>query len=170
MWWEKKPQSVAPKTLSSTQPSPIRPKQDSPMMETIPKPSPLTATNQNQSFLGRSVVLRGELTGKEDLLIGGQFEGNINLETNCLTVAPQGQVKAEIHARHVVIHGSVNGNISAREKIEIRRTGHVVGDLLAAAIAIEEGAYFKGSIDILREEPQAVPRAPSVPAGSASSS
>ena len=90
-------------------------------------------------------------------------EGTITLEDHCFTVGPDGQVKAEIHARQVVILGSVIGNISARDKIEIRRTGHVVGDLLAAAVAIEEGAYFKGSIDILREEAQEAPRVISAP-------
>jgi cytoskeletal protein CcmA (bactofilin family) len=88
------------------------------------------------------------------LLIEGQFEGTISLEDHCLTVGADGQVKAEIRARQVVILGSVSGNVVAREKIEIRRTGHVVGDLLAGAVAIEEGAFFKGSIDILHEEAQ----------------
>ncbi len=98
------------------------------------------------------MVFHGQLSGKEDLHIEGQFEGTITLEDNCVTIGTEGQVKAEIRARQVVILGSMTGNVTAREKIEIRRTAHVVGDLLAAAIAIEEGAYFKGSIDILREE------------------
>ncbi len=118
-----------------------------------------TTTNQNQTYLGRSVVLRGELTGTEDLVIEGQFDGNINVQDNSLTVGPEGHVKAEVRARRVVIHGSLNGNISAREKIEIRKSGHVEGDLLAASIGIEEGAYFKGSIEILREEAQEGARA-----------
>jgi cytoskeletal protein CcmA (bactofilin family) len=88
------------------------------------------------------------------LLIEGQFDGTITLPEHCLTVGPNGHVKAEIRARQVVILGSVDGNITAREKIEIRKTGHVVGDLVSAGIAIEEGAYFKGSIDILREGAQ----------------
>jgi len=102
--------------------------------------------------MGRSVVLRGDLSGGEDLLVEGQLEGTIKLEDHCLTVGQNGRVTAEIHARQVVILGSVQGNITAGEKIEIRKSGHVVGDLVSAGIAIEEGAYFKGSIDILREE------------------
>ena len=98
------------------------------------------------------MVVKGELSAGEDLLIDGQFEGNINLDDHCLTVGTEGRVKAEIHARQVVILGSITGNLTAREKIEIRRTGHVVGDLVAATVAIEEGAYFKGSIDIARED------------------
>ncbi|HEV2177303.1 MAG TPA: polymer-forming cytoskeletal protein [Terriglobia bacterium] len=112
-----------------------------------------------QTVLGRSVVLKGELSGNEDLLIEGQFEGTINVKDHTLTVGPQGQVKSEIHARQVVIHGSVDGKVSARDKIEIRKTGNVVGDLVSAGVAIEDGAYFKGSIEILREGKQEAPRA-----------
>lgn len=104
-----------------------------------------------QAVIGRSIVLKGELSANEDLLIEGQFEGTVNLQDHCLTVGSNGKVKAEIHARQVVILGSVNGNVNAREKIEVRRSGNVVGDLTAASVSIEEGAYFKGSIDILRE-------------------
>ena len=124
------------------------------MTETTPKPSSQPAPAPQQTYVGRTVMLKGQLTGNENLLIEGQFEGTITLEDHCLTVGADGQVKAEIHARHVVVLGTVTGNIQGREKIEIRRTGNVVGDLLAAAVAIEEGAYFKGSIDVLREEPR----------------
>ena len=126
------------------------------MTEAMPRASDLLAANQNHTLLGRSVVLRGDLSGKEDLLIEGHFEGTLNLQEHCVTVGPHGQVKGEVHARQVVIQGAVSGNISARERIEIRKTGEVVGDLVAAAIAIEDGAYFKGSIDILREQTQEV--------------
>lgn len=112
-----------------------------------------------QTVLGRSVVLKGELSGNEDLLVEGQFEGTINVKDHTLTVGAQGQVKSEIHARQVVIHGSVDGKVSAREKIEIRKTGNVVGDLVSAGVAIEDGAYFKGSIEILREGKPEAPRA-----------
>lgn len=98
------------------------------------------------------MVAQGQLTAGEDLLIEGKFEGTINLDDHCLTVGKDGQVKAEIRARQVVIQGTINGNIVAREKVEIRRTGQVVGDLVAGTVAIEEGAYFKGSIDIARDE------------------
>jgi len=156
MWWEKKSRSI---TLREPQPvsaPPATPKLDNSMTEAMPRASDLLAANQNHTLLGRSVVLRGDLSGKEDLLIEGHFEGTLNLQEHCVTVGPHGQVNGEIHARQVVIQGAVSGNISAREKIEIRKTGEVVGDLVAAAIAIEDGAYFKGSIDILREQTQEV--------------
>lgn len=110
--------------------------------------------NSNQTIVGPSAVLRGDLSGKDDLLIEGQFDGTINLPEQCVTVGNNGEVKAEVHARQVVILGSLTGNTSARDKIEIRKTGRVVGDLVAAAIAIEDGAYFKGSIDIVRDQGQ----------------
>jgi cytoskeletal protein CcmA (bactofilin family) len=125
-----------------------------PMNETTAKVPSTTPTSQHQTVLGQTVVLKGELSANEDLLIEGQFEGTISLEDHCLTVGADGQVKAEIRARQVVILGAVSGNVVAGEKVEIRRSGHVVGDLKAAAVGIEEGAYFKGSIDILREEAQ----------------
>lgn len=119
-----------------------------------------TVLNPNPSRLGASLSLKGDLSGKEDLVIQGQFEGTIKIQDHCLTVGLEGQVKAEIQAARVIIHGSVTGNISASERIEIRKTGRVQGDLVGPGVGIEEGAYFKGSIEILREEtPQPLPSA-----------
>jgi len=128
------------------------------MNEMTAKVSSTTPTSPHQTVLGQTAVLRGELSANEDLLIEGHFEGTITLDDHRLTVGANGQVKAEIRARQVVVLGTVSGNVVAREKIEIRRSGHIVGDLTAGAVAIEEGAYFKGSIDILREEAQEGPR------------
>jgi cytoskeletal protein CcmA (bactofilin family) len=124
----------------------------------IPTGSPaLVELNQGPSVLGGATVLRGELSGNQDLLIKGKFEGKITLPDHCLTIGPNGHVKSEIHARVVVILGFIEGNISAGEKIEIRKTSQVIGDLLSPAIAIEEGAWFKGSVDLRREGPPAQP-------------
>jgi cytoskeletal protein CcmA (bactofilin family) len=121
----------------------------------MPDPTPRTTTpsvsSQGASLLGRSMTLKGDISGTEDLVVEGQFEGTIDVADNTVTVGAQGQVKSEIRARHVIVHGSVTGKISAREKIDIRRTGNVIGDLVSAGVAIEDGAYFKGSIEILRE-------------------
>lgn len=131
------------------------PPQPFPQEKLVNEPNPRMAgtmtPNQQPTILGRSLVLKGELTASEDLLIEGQFDGNINIQEHCLTVGPQGQVKADIHARQAVILGTVNGNVTARDKIEIRKTGHVSGDLVAGSVSIEDGAYCKGSIEILRE-------------------
>ena len=153
MWWEKKTRPVAdPPSIRPEEAPPAPPEVETFMSEPTPKSTNPSVAGSQHTFLGRTVVAQGQLSAGEDLLIEGQFEGNISLEDHCLTVGKEGQVKAEIRARQVVILGSVTGNVAAREKIEIRRTGHVVGDLVAGTVAIEEGAFFKGSIDIARDE------------------
>lgn len=124
-----------------------------------------TPAGQRQTLLGGSVVLKGELTGDEDLTIEGQFEGSLDVKEHCVTIGQHGQVKADITARQVVVSGKLNGKINARDKVEIHRTGNVTGDLVSAGVAIEEGAYFKGSIEILRDEDKVLSRAASVHAG-----
>lgn len=133
-------------------------------METNQKLPVAGGAGQHHTYLGGSVVLKGELTADEDLTIEGQLEGSVNLQGHCVTVGQHGQVKADITARQVAISGKLNGKVNAQEKIEIRRTGNVVGDLISAGVAIEEGAYFKGSIEILRDEdkPARVPASPTV--------
>jgi cytoskeletal protein CcmA (bactofilin family) len=114
--------------------------------------------NQSTAVLGRALTLHGELSGDQDLLIEGQFEGSINLQGHCLTVGPDAQIQANIQASRAIIHGSVKGNISAREKVEIRRTAHVVGDLTVGGVIIEDGASLKGSIEITRDNALDEPR------------
>lgn len=136
-------------------PQPVAPKPPTEKvrnMETNTKGPLAGPGGQHQTFLGGSASLKGELTADEDLTIEGQFEGSISLQGHCVTVGQHGQVKADITARQVAISGKLNGKVNAQEKIEIRRTGNVVGDLISAGVAIEEGAYFKGSIEILRDE------------------
>jgi cytoskeletal protein CcmA (bactofilin family) len=156
MWWERDkksqpgiptPKSVAPAYLETS-------KVETSMAESIRRETNVNSPSTMQAVIGRSIILKGELSANEDLLIEGQFEGTVRLEDHCLTIGSNGKVKADIQARQVVILGSVNGNVNAREKIEVRRTGNVTGDLTSASIAIEEGAYFKGSIDILRDARQ----------------
>jgi cytoskeletal protein CcmA (bactofilin family) len=157
MWRDKKTRSAVPlEPERVTTPPP--PRQEMPMNETSTRVPSTTAISSRQTVLGSTVVLRGELTANEDLTIEGQFEGTISLEEHCLTVGADGQVKAEIRAGQVVIVGTVTGKVVAREKVEIRRSGRLMGDLVAGSVAIEEGAYFKGSIDILREEVQEASR------------
>jgi cytoskeletal protein CcmA (bactofilin family) len=127
------------------------------MVETV-KTSPLTPGEPNRTMLGRSLVIKGEISGNEDLVIAGQFEGTLNIQGQCVTVGPEGKVKADIQAARVVIYGTVHGNISVRERVEILKSGHVVGDIVSPGISIEDGAYFKGKIEILREaEPERTP-------------
>jgi cytoskeletal protein CcmA (bactofilin family) len=120
-------------------------------MVEAPKAPPVIPVDPGRTQLGRSLVVKGDVSGSEDLTISGQIEGTVNVQGHCLTIGPEGKVKAEIQAARVVIYGSVHGNISVRERVEIYKSGHVVGDLLAPGISIEDGAYFKGKIEILRE-------------------
>ena len=101
--------------------------------------------------LGKSVVIKGELSGSEDLYIDGQVEGSIELAGNRLTIGPNGRVKANITARSVTIGGRLEGNVRATDRVDLRQTAVVLGDIATQKIAIEDGAYFKGGVDIQRE-------------------
>ena len=153
MWWERKIRPVGQPASFNPEAAPPAPLEvETPMNESTPKAMHPPAPGSPHTLLGRTVVAQGQLSANEDLLIEGQFQGNVTLEDHCLTVGTEGHLKAEIRARQVVVLGSVTGNVTAREKVDIRRTGRVMGDLVAATVAIEEGAYFKGSIDISRED------------------
>jgi len=101
--------------------------------------------------IGKSVVIKGELTGSEDLTIEGQVEGTIQLREYLLTIGPNGRIKAQIFAKSVIVLGEVIGNVTASEKVDIRDNGSVDGDLIAPRIAIAEGAHFRGSVDMQRK-------------------
>lgn len=98
--------------------------------------------------IGKSVVIKGELNGSEDLTIEGQVEGKIELRQNVLTIGANGKIKAQVFAKSVIILGEVIGNVSASDKVDIRDNGSVDGDIAAPRVAIAEGAHFRGSIDM----------------------
>jgi cytoskeletal protein CcmA (bactofilin family) len=98
--------------------------------------------------IGKSVIIKGELSGSEDLTIEGAVEGKIELRQNILTIGPNAKIKAQIFAKAVVIQGEVHGNVTATEKVDIRDAGSVDGDLSAPRVAIADGAHFRGSIDM----------------------
>jgi cytoskeletal protein CcmA (bactofilin family) len=100
--------------------------------------------------IGKSVVIKGELTGSEDLTIEGHVEGKIELRQNVLTIGPNGKIKAQVFAKSVIILGEVTGNVTATEKVDLRDNGSVDGDIAAPRVAIAEGAHFRGSIDMQR--------------------
>jgi len=117
--------------------------------ETLRPPAPQSGTIAR---LGQSLHVKGEITGNEDLHVDGSVEGLISLEDRKLTVGPSAKVTADVVAREIVVYGTVKGNLRARDRIEIKKDGSVVGDLTTARIMIEDGAYFKGSIEIDRGE------------------
>jgi cytoskeletal protein CcmA (bactofilin family) len=104
--------------------------------------------------IGKSVVIKGELNGSEDLTIEGHVEGRIELKDHVLTIGPNGKIKAQVFAKAVIVLGEVNGNITASEKVDIRDGGSVDGDMISPRVAIAEGAHFRGSVDMQRKGAQ----------------
>src|SRR5437660_7908238 len=118
--------------------------------EPTPAAAPRNATmNTNeQATIGKSLVIKGEVTGSESLYIDGRVEGSINLSGNRVTVGRNGVVSANINAREIVVIGKVRGNLQASDRVDIRNEGSLTGDVVAQRISIEDGAFFKGGIDI----------------------
>jgi cytoskeletal protein CcmA (bactofilin family) len=121
---------------------------------------PMPAAPRGSSAIGRTVTIKGDLRSDEDLQIDGQMEGRLDLGQHRLTVTPNGKVQANITAREVDVHGVVNGNVEAAERIIIRKNSKLIGDLKMASVVIEDGAYFKGSIDITQPQVVAAPVRP----------
>lgn len=109
--------------------------------------------HQEPASIGESIVIKGEVSGSEDLTVVGQVEGKIDLRNHVLTVGSSGHVRAHIAAKSIVVLGQVTGNLTAAEKVDIRENGSVEGDIIAPRVAIADGAKFRGSIDMRRDEP-----------------
>jgi cytoskeletal protein CcmA (bactofilin family) len=120
--------------------------------------------------IGKSVIIKGELSGSEDLYLDGEVEGNIDLRNHNLVIGPNGKVRANVHAKDVVIHGKVNGNVTGAEKVELKKTAVLNGDISTQRIVIEDGAFFKGAIDIRKGEVKGEPGRPAVQAAAAAAS
>jgi cytoskeletal protein CcmA (bactofilin family) len=146
-----------PTNQPSTTPSrPGEPERAMPTPVTSAPSEPATGTSRpavaastaDQATIGKSLVIKGEVTGSESLYIDGRVEGSINLAGNRVTVGRNGVVSANITAREIVVLGKVRGNLTASDRVDIRSDGSLTGDVVAARISIEDGAFFKGGIDI----------------------
>jgi cytoskeletal protein CcmA (bactofilin family) len=146
MW---KPSQSGPATPSYS-PEPSRPVAPAPSAE--PANRPPVATGGDQATIGKGLVIKGEITGSESLFIDGKIEGSITLPGNRVTVGRNGQVASTITAREIVILGKVRGNVAASDRVDIRAEGALTGDVNAARISIEDGAFFKGGIDIKKTD------------------
>jgi len=149
MW--KRDESVKPTPPPAT--TPAAPPVTTPPVSSAPKPAADVRAPQNERDkvnIGKSVVIKGELSGSEDLTIEGQVEGKIQLRENVLTIGPNGKIKAEVFAKAVIVLGEVTGNVTASEKVDIRDNGSVDGDIVSPRVAIAEGAHFRGSVDMQR--------------------
>jgi cytoskeletal protein CcmA (bactofilin family) len=149
MW---KPNQAGPNSPSTPEPARPAPPASAPTAfepgTVRPSAAAAAAPAGEQATIGKSLVVKGEVSGSESLFIDGKVEGAINLPGNRVTVGRNGQVAANIMAREVVVLGKVRGNISASDRVDIRSEGSLTGDVAAARISIEDGAYFKGGIDI----------------------
>ena len=144
MW--KRDESVKP----ANTPAPAAPA--APIQQTVAPPQPESRRIERDVVnIGKSVVIKGELNGSEDLTIEGQVEGKIELKDHALTIGPNGKIKAQIFARSVIVLGEVNGDVTASEKVDIRDGGSVDGDITSPRVAIAEGAHFRGSVDMQRK-------------------
>ena len=137
----------ANQTTATPTPSP-EPQRYTPPAPEPPVSRPAAVTPQEQATLGKSLVIKGEVTGSESLYIDGRVDGSINLPGNRVTVGRNGVVSANITAREIVILGKVRGNMTASDRFDIRSEGSLTGDIVAQRVSIEEGAFFKGAIDI----------------------
>jgi cytoskeletal protein CcmA (bactofilin family) len=145
------------KPTGGSQPTPSAPvAQGQPLPAAPSAPQPETRRPQQQIErdmvnIGKSVVIKGELMGSEDLTIEGHVEGKIELKDHVLTIGPNGKIKAAVFAKAVIVLGEVNGNVTASEKVDIRDGGSVDGDIVSPRVAIAEGAHFRGSVDMQRK-------------------
>ncbi|HZM10983.1 MAG TPA: polymer-forming cytoskeletal protein [Candidatus Limnocylindrales bacterium] len=138
------PEQPAPKPAYTPPPPAVRAAE--PVRSDVPR-------SVDVATIGKSVIVKGELSGSEDLYVDGEVEGSISLRGQSLTIGPNGRVRANIEARNVIVHGRVDGNIQASDRVELRKSASLSGDISTARVAIEDGAFFKGSIDIQKAEP-----------------
>lgn len=135
-------------------------------MSSTPFRAPEADSSRNSATIGKAVKIIGQIFSKEDLYVDGDVEGTIECQDNKLTIGPNGKLQAAVRAREVVVLGQIKGNVESTDRIEIRKDARLVGDIKTARIVIEDGAYFKGSIDIVKTEPgKGAPPQAAKPAG-----
>ena len=162
MWNRRKEEEPVIKPYSAP-PKPSEPVKEGIPMSTLPSrvSEPAFETHRGgAALIGKSVVIKGQVFSREDLTIDGEVEGTVELPEHRLTVGSNGKVLAGVVARELVVLGTIHGNVQTSDKLEIRKEAKLVGDIKTARIVIEDGAYFKGNIDIVRTEVQRGAAAP----------
>lgn len=137
--------------------------QSQPLPTELDNGRPALASALNQARIGPSLTIKGSVTGEEDLQVDGKVEGPVTIRGR-LTIGTSGQLSAGVTAREVAVYGKVTGNVDARDRVEIKRDGAVIGDIQTARISIEDGAIFKGRIEIGRSTPSQAPKSVNSPA------
>jgi cytoskeletal protein CcmA (bactofilin family) len=153
MW--KRDEAVKPASGQPATPAaPTAPQPQASAPAALQQPDTRRQIERDVVNIGKSVVIKGELNGSEDLTIEGHVEGKIELKDHVLTIGPNGKIKAEVYAKSVIVLGEVHGNVLATEKVDIRDGGSVDGDIVSPRVAIAEGAHFRGSVDMQRKGAQ----------------
>jgi cytoskeletal protein CcmA (bactofilin family) len=162
MWNRRKEDDSVPQRSVSQLPTEADLSREGIPVSTMPQRTESAGT---KAMIGKAVVVKGEIHSREDLFVDGEVEGHIDMPDGKLTIGANGRVKAGIKARELVVIGTIHGNVDILDKTEIRKDAKLVGDIRTVRITIEDGAYFKGSIDIIR--PEANPKGQGKPAASA---
>ena len=157
---EEPPRLFNPPPTPPVTPSPVEVRKEAALVSNAPVGRFEPESRGGSASIGKAVKIVGQIFSREDLYVDGELEGTVEALEHKLTIGPNGTLKAGIKAREVVALGSIQGNVEAADKIEIRKDARLVGDIRTARIIIEDGAYFKGSIDIVKPEP---PKAPAKP-------
>jgi len=167
MWSKRKEDELPQRPAPASPPAPAVEPQRKEITMSSPsrtfEPEPLTPSRSSGSAaLGKNVTVKGQIFAREDLTIDGEVEGTVECHEHRLTIGPNARVQAGLKAREIIIQGSIQGNVDATEKIDIKKEAKLVGDIKTSRIVIEDGAYFKGSIDISKpaNRVQAQPSAP----------
>lgn len=174
MWNKRRDDDGAPRPTAAPAPPPVDANREPAPAPVAPKPQSDPA--RGVAAIGKSVLIKGQILSREDLYLDGEMEGTVEVPEHRLTIGPHAKLQASIRAREVVVLGSVNGNVEATDKLDIRKDAKLVGDIKTGGIVIEDGAYFKGSIDIVRgveakqaraaqPKPEAQPLSAAVPVG-----
>src|SRR6202047_1387419 len=167
LMWNKRKEEEYPPKAGPAPAAPANQPKENPPMSTAPAASHHVSDSRGPAIIGKSVMIKGQIFSREDLTIDGEVDGSVELHEHRLTVGPNGNLQAGVKAREVVVLGTIHGNVEASDKIDIRKDAKLVGDIKTSRIVIEDGAYFKGSIDIARPEAAKAP-APSQPKPQAS--
>src|SRR6202050_4200155 len=169
MWNKRKEEEYPPKAGPAPAAPANQPKENPPMSTAPAAASHHVSESRGPANIGKAVMIKGQIFSREDLTIDGEIDGSVELHEHRLTVGPNGKLQAGVKAREGVVLGTIHGNVEASDKIDIRKDAKLVGDIKTARIVIEDGAYFKGSIDIARPEAARTP-APAQPKAQPSSS
>jgi cytoskeletal protein CcmA (bactofilin family) len=160
--WNKRREDEVPKPVTPlaprgatapVAPNPMEVKKEATPVSSMPIGRIEPESRHGSATIGKAVKIVGQIYSKEDLFVDGDLEGTVEAMEHKLTIGPNGTVHASVKAREVVALGTIHGNVEAADKIEIRKDAKLVGDIKTARIIIEDGAYFKGSIDIVKPEP-----------------